>query len=67
MFIRIGFFKMFDTEVFYALHETLLLDIFEKIYFHFYILQKYLTRIALIFANYFGQLVQIREIRVIRG
>lgn len=31
---------MFDTEVFYALHETLLLDIFEKIYFHYSIVNR---------------------------
>ena len=40
MFIRIGFFKMLDTEVFYTLNETLLLDIFEKIYFHYSIVNR---------------------------
>lgn len=40
LFIRIGSFKMFDSEVLYAQNETLLLDIFRKIYFHYSIVNR---------------------------
>jgi len=40
MFIRVGSFKIFETEVFCVQNERVLLDIFLKIYFHYSIVNK---------------------------